>query len=253
MKTFLFSLVSTITLSSTLFGQFNDSTLNLKMKRLVKNNEYSWQYKNVFLDYKIGIASEFFSTPKTTYSYLLKNYPNDTVYYPLTEIDAAFMMSIFNFTLEPRINLVSRKNKSVFIKAPINIGLSIYGVKESSTINKTKGNFNLTLPLMLGFGNGLNSTFSSTSNNGFSISAGYQLLLTPLIGADFISFTNTGSGQITPIGEPYKLKRNWAMPLVQIDYYRYTRKDKIRGFSFAFCPVGNVYFKAAMNFVGTKK
>jgi hypothetical protein len=117
--------------------------------------------------------------------------------------------------------------------------------------NKNAGAFNIVAPALIGFSKGLNSTYSNSSKVGFAISAGYQFIHTPLLGGkvpDSFVFDD-----LIPVGEAYEQRKNFTMPVIQLDYYKLTKKNKIRGYSLAFCPYGNVYFKLAMNFVGTKK
>lgn len=248
-----------ILLCSHVFGQFDEVAFNKKMEMKSNLNTYSWKYKNVFYDYKVGVASEVFIEPVRTFKYLHANYPGDTDLEQVTLVDANFMMSIFNFTMEPRVNVYSKNNYSIFLKTPITAGLSLNNDREGGNIIRGAGVFNLTVPLLIGYGKGLNSTFSNTSRNGFAISAGYQLLITPVVGGkahrlitEQQPYTPKYQSYI-PVGEAYKIKRAWLMPVIQFDYYHYNRKQKIRGFSFTFCPYGNLYFKAALNFVGKKK
>lgn len=232
-------------------AQIKELDFDEKMEMKSQHDKYSWAYKNVFLDYKLGAVSEFFYIPTKSYDYISGDYAGDqTMDIQKTYVDAGFMLSIFNFTLEPRVNLYSKKDYSIYLKAPVTIGLSIVGDRKVANIHQSTGVFNFNLPIMIGFGKGLNSTFSNVSKRGFAFSFGYQFMKTPLVGAKktygIVSYS-------VPLGEPYALRKNWGMPLVQIDFYKSTRKSKVRGYSLAFCPYGNFYLKLAMNFVGTKK
>jgi len=259
MKTVISTCILACLLSTNLLGQFDEEAFNKKMEMKSNLNTYSWKYKNVFYDYKVGIASEVFIEPVRKFEYLHATDPGDTELDTVHLVDANFMMSIFNFTMEPRVNVYAKNNNTIFLKTPVTVGLSLNSGRDEGNMLRSVGVFNLTVPVLIGYGKGLNSTFSNTSRNGFAISAGYQLLITPVLGGKdhrLILEPKPYSPVLesyTPIGEAYKIKRAWLMPVIQLDYYHSNRKQKIRGFSFAFCPVGNLYFKAAMNFVGSKK
>jgi hypothetical protein len=254
MKNQLTILILFFSFNPTLFGQFNDTLFNQKIQMKVRKTDYSWRYKNIFLDFKLGVGSEFFYEPPKTYYYVYTT-PYDTINFD--DIAANFTIPIVNFTLEPRINLKSNSKSAYFIKAPITFGASVFINREIANIHTGKGGFNLTLPLLVGYAKGLNSTYSNCSDWGYALSIGYQLYTSPLVGAknDYYNYDyhNGANASVQSIGDIYKFQRTHFMPLIQFDYYHYNLKNKIRGFSFAFCPVGNVYFKAAMNFVGTKK
>lgn len=252
MKSFNFTLLILLSFPTISFSQFDEKAFEKKMEMKTQTENYSWFYKNFFLDYKLGAASEFFYVPTKKYEYLLGYYNGDETMEPHTYVDAGFMMSIFNFTLEPRINIYGKQSFSIYLKAPITFGLSILGEREESNILKGAGVFNFNLPIMIGFAKGLNSTFTNASKRGIAVSAGYQFMKMPLVGGKAYAILNDADKSV-PVGEPYVLRKNWVMPLVQIDYYKLSRKNKIRGYSLALCPYGNFYIKLAMNFAGTKK
>ena len=242
-----------LTFSFVSLSQFNEEEFEKKMEMKTNTTTYSWAHKNFFLDYKLGAVSEFFFVPTKEYDYMQGDYSgDDTFENPHTYVDAGYMLSIFNFTLEPRVNLYSKNEKAVFLKAPITFGLSILGERKISNLQQGAGVFNFNAPIMIGFAKGLNSTFTNVSKYGFAFSAGYQFMKMPLVGGKAYAVIYEAEYS-APVNEPYELRKNWAMPLVQVDYYKRNRKNKIRGYSLAFCPYGNFYMKLAMNFVGTKK
>jgi hypothetical protein len=222
------------------------------MEMKVNASDRSWAYRNVFVDFKLGAVSEFFFVPTKTYEYWKGDYPGDDTPEIKKYVDAGYMLSIFNVTLEPRVNLYTKNDQAVFLKAPLTFGLSILGERKEANLFLSKGVFNFNAPLLIGFGKGLNSTFTNVSKRGFAVSAGYQFMKMPLIGgkSNELEFY---AEYLEPIGEPFTLRKNWGMPLIQLDYYKRSRKNKIRGYSATFCPYGNFYLKLAMNFAGTEK
>jgi hypothetical protein len=234
-----------------IIAQINYSEFEKKMGMKTKSQEYNWVYKNVFIDYKIGGLNEIFIAPKKSFLYGVLPYsgatvPDDTITY----IDAGRMFSIFNYTFEPRVNILNRHNYSLLIKSPLSFGFSVFSEPKKGNMLKKSGFFNINIPILFGVSSGLNSSFTNSSKRGFSLSAGYQIIVTPLIGgkADFLSFY-----KVIPIDEAYQQRKFWGMPLVQLDYYRLKKGSKVRGYSLAFCPYGSLYFKLAASFALTKK
>lgn len=214
-------------------------------------SDFSWAYKNVFIDYKIGALSEVFIAPIMKTTYLRFDYegdltPSDTFAY----VDATSMFSILNFTLEPRVNLVNKSNFNLFLKSPITVGLSVSRERDAGNLANKAGVFNFNIPLILGYAKGLNSSFTNSNKNGFAISAGYQFLIAPLVGGKSIILENTYN---KPLYEPYQKRKLWGMPIVQFDYYYLNKNKKIKGYSFSFCPYGNFYIKLAYKFAGSEK
>jgi hypothetical protein len=252
MKNFFFIAFILLAIPFVNIAQRDLEAFEKTMEMKVNTSERSWVYRNVFVDYKLGAVSEFFYVPTKTYEYWKGDYEGDDTPELKKYVDAGFMLSIFNITLEPRVNLYSKNDQAVFLKAPLTFGLSILGERKESNLMKSAGVFNVNAPILIGFGKGLNSTFTNVSKRGFAISAGYQFMRMPLVGgkSNELEFY---ADRLEPIGEPYALRKSWGMPLIQLDYYKRSRKNKIRGYSAAFCPYGNFYIKLAMNFAGTKK
>jgi hypothetical protein len=252
MKNFFFIAFILLAIPFVNYGQRDLEAFEETMEMKVNASERSWIYKNVFIDYKLGAVSEFFFVPTKTYDYWKGDYEGDETPELVKYVDAGFMLSIFNITMEPRVNLYTKNDNAVFIKSPLSIGLSILGKREESNLLQKAGVFNFNAPILIGFGKGLNSTYTNVSKYGFAVSAGYQFMRMPLVGGKVLDF-EIYEDRLEPIGEPYALRKSWGMPLIQLDYYKRSRKNKIRGYSAAFCPYGNFYIKLAMNFAGTKK
>lgn len=239
-------------LNSICFSQVKTLEFEKKMEMKPKTENYNWFYRNVFLDCKVGFLSEVFLTPYKEYKYLKLDYPNDQYPDSITYRDANILISIANFAIEPRVNIIDGKKSSLFIKSPISLGLSIYKERRIiNNINQNVGVFNFNVPLLLGFSTGLNSDFSNVKKRGFALSAGYQFLFTPLLGGKSV-YTDFVTENI-PVSEPYIFKKAWGMPLVQIDYYRLTKNKRINGYSLSVCPYGSFYMKFAFTFVLSKK
>jgi hypothetical protein len=96
-------------LNSICFSQVKTFEFEKKMEMKPKTENYSWFYRNVFLDCKVGILSEVFLTPIKKYKYLELDNPNDQYPDSITYKDANFLISIANFTIEPRINIYDGK------------------------------------------------------------------------------------------------------------------------------------------------
>lgn len=237
-------------ISNTSHSQIDDAAFVKKMEMNTKAKDYSWAYKNMFLDYKFGTFSEFLVAKNIDYVYLEPSYSGDPTPDTVTLHDGGVSMSFLSFTLEPRVNLYSGKKTSIFLKSPLSFGVSVFMNQKNEFPNKGAGAFNLNLPLLVGFSKGLNSNFTNTSKNGFALAAGFQYTIAPIVGGKTNIFTIS---DLYPIGEGYEQRKKWFMPLVQVDYYKLTRKNKIRGYSLAVCPYGTFYIKLAMNFVGLKK
>lgn len=236
--------------TNTSFAQIDDAAFEKKMEMKTKAKDYPWAYKNMFLDYKLGAFNEFLVAKNIDYVYLEPSYTGDPTPDTITYHDGGVSMSILSFTLEPRVNLYSSKKTSVFLKSPLSFGVSVFMNQKYGFPNKGAGAFNLNLPMLIGFSKGLNSNYSSTSKNGFAMAAGFQYTLAPLVGGKTNIFEIR---DLIPVGEGYVQRKTWFMPLVQLDYYKLSRKNKIRGYSMAICPYGTFYIKLAMNFVGSKK
>lgn len=253
--------------SNATFSQIIDEDeFDEKMEMKVDEKNYSWAHKNLFVDAKLSAASELFVLPIESFKYISPDYSGDPDPDTTTFYDGGLMITLFSVTLEPRINLVNRNNSAFYIKSPLSIGFSLTtngdNIKVGSAAdypyysgipNKRMGFFSINLPIMLGYARGLNSTFQNTSDHGFAFSAGYQLLMTPLVGGTTNIFTEIYDDYI-PIDEPYEQRKKFGMPIVQIDYFKQKKgSHKIRGYSLAVCPYGNIYFKLGMNFGLSKK
>ncbi len=148
--------------------------------------------------------------------------------------DKGLLVCIASLTIEPRFNFYSRYKHSLFVKAPLAFSLSVTypGTKYNE---KSWGVFNANVPVLIGFGKGLNSSTSNVGFRGYSLSVGGQLLYGPIKGAIYVSHTG------------YEPRRTWLMPLVNGAYYWLSKKDKVRGIDFTFSPKP-FYFKAAYTF-----
>jgi hypothetical protein len=223
-----------------------------KMKMEVDSKDYSWGFKNVFFDFKIAIASEYFIVPDKEYLYLEPDYPGDNTPDSVYLIDNGLMYTIAGLTFEPRINLLKMQEASVFIKAPLSLNFSITNVRNDRMAwYKGKGFFHMTLPVLVGYSRGLNSSFTNTDNRGFAISGGVQLMRAPLIGGK-IGYTGKSLDGIA-VGDEYELRNNWIMPVVQFDYYKLSKKTKIKGFSLIASVHNHFYFRVALTVKACKK
>ena len=245
----IISVLCSLTLSS--YGQIDQEKFEQKMRMENDQKDYTWAHRNFFLDGKYTMASEVFIVPLKEYAFLEYSYPGDptpdtTLYY-----DNGVMVNIGGITLEPRVNLSSTKKSAFYIKAPLAIGFSF--TTRGRMVNKGSGFFHINAPILVGYARGLNSSFQNASNNGFAISAGYQILLAPLMGGKTNLFTEIHDDDLVPIDEPYEQRKSFAMPIVQLDYYKLNRNKRITGYSLAFCPYGNIYFKLGFNFAISKK
>lgn len=247
-----------------LFGQPDNRTLDEKMQMNRITSEHNWFYKHVFLDYKLSVASEYFiAEPQIREYYITKE--KTTFIYPNTYVKTTdtikksysyspVMISLVSFTAEPRINIVSQLRYSVFLKSPLTFGLSVS--KEEFNLKHFQGRYgvlNLSVPLLIGFARGLNSSYSNFSKNGFAVSAGFQNLYSPVIRMlPFESYFQNIKYE-TPVSEPLVQKVHWFLPMIQFDYYRLNSTNKIQGFSFAISPGKSLYLKMAFNFGKLKK
>lgn len=251
MKKHLWIFFLTLGYNFCLNAQINYDEFEKKMRMNTNTENYNWIHKNVFVDYKFGIVNELFVAPEKRYLYAKYNFqwdlvPSDTV----TFIDKGIMIAVFNIALEPRINILNNRKFNLFIKSPISFGYSVFYEPKKANIEKRFGYYNVNLPILLGVSSGLNSSFTNTNKKGFSLCAGYQLMLAPLTRGktEFLPSSN-----YKPISEPYKQRKSWKMPLVQLDYYFLNKRSNIRGYSLAFCPYGNFYVKLSANVALTKK
>lgn len=251
MKSWILTLLILFFIGQHSIAQNDNAEFEKRMLMKTHTENYNWVYRNVFIDYKIGALNELFIPQTKSYFYGKYDYssatiPSDT----MTFVDAGYMISIFNYSLEPRINLLNRRHFSLMMKSPLSIGLSVFSEPKKGNLLKKSGYFNINIPILVGISSGLNSNFTNSTKRGFALSAGYQFMLAPLVGgkAEFTSFYN-----VKPLDEAYKQRKLWGMPLVQIDYYRLKKNSKIRGYSFAFSPSKNFYLKLAVNYALTKK
>ena len=216
-----------------------------KMKMEVDSKDYSWGFKNVFFDFKIAIASEYFIVPDKEYRYLDYSYnsnnPDSLLY-----VDNGLLFTIFGLTFEPRINLINMPKSSIFIKSPMSFNFSI--TTNGDYRGKEKGFVHMTFPFLIGYSKGLNSNFINTDKIGFAISGGVQIIRGPLFGGGLYTNESDFVGS-----ESYELRNNWIMPVVQFDYYKLSKRTKIKGFSLIASVHNHFYFRMALTVKACKK
>lgn len=239
-------------------GQIDEAKFEQKMRMENEHKEYSWAHRNLFLDGKYTMGAELFIVPLETYPYLKYDYSGDPDPDTINYNDDGIVITIGSITLEPRVNLHSTKQSAFYLKSPLSLAFSITTAGRRKTLNnignKHSGFFHLNAPILFGYARGLNSSYQNATKSGFAISAGYQLLLTPLMGGKTNLFTEVyDENDLKPIDKPYEQRKSFAMPIVQLDYYKLNRHGRISGYSFSFCPYGNTYFKLGLNFAISKK
>lgn len=248
-------LIAALLIGAVSVAQPTDKEFEDKMMMKGLEKKYSWSFQNVFADIKYSGLSELLIIPEKEYDYLFYAYSGQEEPDTVVFTDKGAMANIFAITLEPRVNLWSNYSKAFFVKAPLELGFSM--TINSGTITYRKlGMFNINFPALVGFGVGLNSSYQNIAKRGFALSAGYQFMMTPVIGGQTKLFTEVyTNNEYVPVDEPFKVRRTFGFPIVQLDYY--SRKDGsaplINGWSLTFCPYGNIYFKVAKTFVLTKK
>ena len=251
MKHWILTLISLLLIEEQAFAQKDNAEFEKRMKMETQIENYDWVYRNIFVDYKIGAVNEFFVPKNKIYLYGKFDSPTSTVPSDtMTVIDAGYMISIFNYTFEPRMNILNFRKYSLMLKSPLSLGFSVFSEAQKGTLSKKSGFFNMNLPLLVGICSGLNSNFTNSSKRGFALSAGYQLMLAPVVGGR-PQFTNFN--YLEPLGEAYKKRKTWGIPIVQIDLYQLKKSSRIRGYSLAFSPSKQFYFKFAISYVLTKK
>lgn len=251
-----------------IFGnaQIDEAAFSRKMEMNNEGKDFSWSYKNFFIDGKISAVSSYMYLNRDTSIFALTDAfdPSEDT---LTVTSRGWHLGIAGFTFEPRINLVNWKKSALFVKAPIEFALSVTRLKvkfitEYNDFSRELGVFNFNAPILFGIAFGNNSTYNNASKRGFALSAGYQVIFTPLLGGkkpikeNYTFEYQTGSSwQYTEKKweDYYTPNKSHLMPIVQLDYYKLNKNNKIRGFSASFCPYGTIYVKFAMNFALTKK
>lgn len=241
-----------IALLNITFGQLDDDYFEEKMAMNKAQNEYSWAYKNIFLEQKLTGPGTELMIRRTSHTYYRHDSWDPTAIDTLTFSERRFPITIFGYALEPRLNLVNGKNYSLHLKAPITFSFSIMGYEYGNQYSLGRGYFHLTAPILLGYTVGLNSTYNNCKKKGLSIAAGIQYVRSPLMGGNVELHSGYDSNEYTGLDDIPDFK-NWVMPLAQIDYYFLTANNKIRGISVAFNPYRTFYIKFAYNIIATKK
>ena len=235
----IFATLYTLSASGQSGGSLDDK---MKMKHDVKS--YSWFYKNIFISNKFSVFTEYLIFPKINYT-TLNDFENPYSLEEEIQEDGGYLMSPFTYTLEPRINIISGKKSSLSLRMPIGIGLSF--INRNSNIVKN-GAFHVTLPVLLGYTRGINSTYDNTDRFGFSVSAGMQLVKTSLLGGGFETYFIEDN--LLPTS--FDIRNDWIMPLLQFEYYYRKEDNKIHGVSLAISP-GTGYIKLSKVYELSKK
>lgn len=209
-----------------------------KMKFGVQSEEYSFFYKNVFLDFKLTpLGAEYLSLSKKEFYFITQNHDiNDTVMYT----DKSFMFTIIGVSFEPRINLKNKENSSFYMKFPFSLNLSAAVNRKKYNKNKAFGNTNLML--LVGYAKNLNSTYTNTNHNGYAVSIGGDFYQGPFV---------LGKEDTLNLGYKYsdgfyEERRNFVSPVVQLDYYWLNKKYNIQGASVSVSPFNGFHLKFSL-------
>lgn len=223
-----------------------------KMKFGIQTEEYSFFYKNVFLDFKLTpIGGEYLSLPKKNFYFLkydINNKIEDTVMYT----DKSFLFTIVSFTFEPRLNLINKEKSSLFIKTPISFNLSAVVNRKYHNKNKAFGNTNLML--LLGYARNLNSTYTNTKSKGYAVSIGGDFYQGPFVVGKTDTLNLTSYNKVDHNGDGYyERRRNFISPVVQLDYYWLNNKYRIQGASLSISPLNGFHLKFSLSYTISTK
>lgn len=234
----IFSILIFLGVTSLSFGQ----DLEVLDKKLTdfgtQKNTKSWYENNFFLDLKLAAGTEhmaFRRTPITlvegvdTFSWFARPY----------------LFSLASFAVEPRVNLKTFSNNSVFFaKAPTGVSFSI---TTKSSYKIKAGFFHFQTGLLFGIGTGLHSKKSNVNSNGFAVSVGIQYLRAPIFGHEakiekkvYIAGYGVNRELIDNVN------KNSILPTAQIDLYYLNMRNKPRGYSLTVGAFRSVYIKFAM-------
>lgn len=224
--------------SSVVFSQDLESLDNkFREYNTEETKSYGWVKEHVMVDLKINILGEIFSPQdKDVEFYKVSDYfENDTARF----IDRNLLINLFGVGLEPRVSLYEKEDFTVGLKTSLHFNLSLY--TNYDNWYKSTGVFHLNSSAMAYYARGLSSSFSNTSENGFSIAAGMLFIKAPLLGGKAIY--EEDEIVMTPRSEEFLID-SWLIPAVQFDYYFLTQEFKMRNFSLAFSHFkGNTYFR----------
>jgi hypothetical protein len=223
-----------------------------KMKFGVQLKTYEWAHKNLFLDLKITpIGGEYLIYPHKRYNYI--NYDsNNEIEDTTSYTDKSVVFSIFSLTLEPRVNILSSSNSSIFFKSPLSLNLSAVVNRKYNNSNKVFPNVNAMF--LIGYSQNLNSTFNSTKSTGFAVSLGVDLYQGPFVlgSPDTTNLTRISNYDFNGDGF-YEERRSFVSPLAQFDYYWLTNKYRIRGASVSISPLNGFHLKFSLSFTLSEK